>query len=48
VEEFGWPPGLKQAKQRLKSFLLVHDVRYTGKANWNEAHRHWLARFVFP
>lgn len=39
---------LKQAKQRLKSFLLVHDVRYTGKANWNEAHRRWLARFVFP
>lgn len=38
---------LKQAKQRLKSFLLVHDVRYTGKANWNEAHRRWLARFVF-
>ena len=29
---------LKQAKQRLKSFLLVHDVRYTGKANWNDAH----------
>jgi transposase len=23
-----------KAKQRLKSFLLVHDVRYTGKANW--------------
>jgi len=39
---------LKQAKQRLKSFLLVHDVRYTGKANWNEAHRRWLAKFVFP
>ena len=39
---------LKQAKQRLKSFLLVHDVRYTGKANWNDAHRRWLARFVFP
>jgi transposase len=39
---------LKRAKQRLKSFLLVHDVRYTGKANWNDAHRRWLARFVFP
>lgn len=39
---------LKQAKQRLKSFLLVHDVRYTGNANWSDAHRRWLARFVFP
>lgn len=39
---------LKQAKQRLKSFLLVHDVRYTGKANWGDAHRRWLSKFVFP
>lgn len=38
---------LAKAKQRLKSFLLVHDVRYVGKANWGEAHRRWLARFVF-
>jgi len=38
----------QRAKQRLKSFLLVHDVHYTGKANWNGAHRRWLARFVFP
>jgi len=39
---------LKRAKQRLKSFLLVHDVRYLGKANWGEAHRRWLSKFVFP
>jgi len=39
---------LRQAKQRLKSFLLVHDVRYTGKANWGDAHRRWLSKFVFP
>jgi transposase len=39
---------LAKAKQRLKSFLLVHDVRYVGKANWGEAHRRWLAQFVFP
>jgi transposase len=39
---------LRCAKQRLKSFLLVHDVRYTGKANWGEAHRRWLSKFVFP
>lgn len=38
---------LAKAKQRLKSFLLVHDVRYSGKANWGEAHRRWLAKFVF-
>ena len=38
---------LAKAKQRLKSFLLVHDVRYTGKANWGEAHRRWLSKFVF-
>jgi transposase len=38
---------LAKAKQRLKSFLLVHDVRYVGKANWGEAHRRWLAKFVF-
>jgi transposase len=24
------------------------DVRYTGKANWNDAHRRWLARCDFP
>lgn len=36
-----------KAKQRLKSFLLVHDVRYTGKANWGPAHRRWLSEFVF-
>jgi transposase len=39
---------LRQAKQRLKSFLLVHDVRYIGKANWGDAHRRWLSKFVFP
>jgi transposase len=38
---------LRRAKQRLKSFLLVHDVRYTGRANWSDTHRHWLSRFVF-
>ncbi len=38
---------LAKAKQRLKSFLLVHDVRYTGKANWGPVHRRWLSRFVF-
>ncbi|MGH8848413.1 MAG: IS110 family transposase [Polaromonas sp.] len=39
---------LRQARQRLKSFLLVHGVRYTGAANWGEAHRRWLSEFSFP
>jgi len=34
---------LKAAKHRLKSFLLRHDIRYTGKADWNAAHLRWLA-----
>jgi transposase len=39
---------LRQARQRLKSFLLMHDVRYMGRANWGPAHRRWLSEFVFP
>lgn len=39
---------VKRAKQRLKSFLLVHGVRYEGKGSWNDAHRRWLADFTFP
>ncbi len=33
----------KSARQRLKSFLLRHDVRYQGRANWGEKHLRWLA-----
>src|SRR5687768_17521 len=36
---------LKQAKQHLKYFLLVQDVHYPGKANWNDTDRRRLARF---
>lgn len=39
---------LRQAKQRLKAFLLMHDVRYAGTAKWGPAHRRWLSEFVFP
>lgn len=39
---------LKQARQRLKSFLRVHEVRYAGTAKWGPAHRRWLAEFRFP
>jgi transposase len=38
---------LKQARQRLKSFLLSHGVRYTGRADWGPAHRHWVSRYCF-
>lgn len=34
---------LKTARQRLKSFLLRHDIRYAGKTSWNEKHLRWLA-----
>lgn len=38
---------LRQARQRLKSFLLAHGVGYTGRANWSEAHRRWLCEYSF-
>ena len=39
---------LKNAKLRLKGFLLRHDIRYTGQANWNPAHLRWLSEVVCP
>jgi transposase len=38
----------KTARFRLKSFLLRHDIRYTGRADWNPAHLRWLAKVVCP
>lgn len=38
---------LKQARQRIKSFLLSHGVNYVGRANWGPAHRRWLSTFSF-
>jgi transposase len=38
---------LKQARQRLKSFLLSHGVQYSGRANWGPAHRRWLSTVSF-
>jgi transposase len=38
----------KDAKFRLKAFLLRHDIRYTGRANWNPAHLRWLSEVVCP
>jgi len=39
---------LKAAKLRLKSFLLRHGLNYVGRANWNDAHRRYLAQVVCP
>jgi transposase len=39
---------LKAAKLRLKSFLLRLGLHYLGRANWNDAHRRYLARVVCP
>ena len=39
---------LKDAKVRLKSFLLRLDIHYVGRANWNEVHMRWIARIVCP
>ena len=39
---------LKDAKLRLKAFLLRHDIRYVGRANWGSAHLRWLSEVVCP
>jgi len=33
---------LKTAKHRIKSFLLRHDIRFNGKADWKTPHLRWL------
>jgi transposase len=37
---------LKDAKFRLKAFLLRQDIRYVGRANWGPAHLRWLSEVV--
>jgi transposase len=39
---------LKSAKLRLKSFLLRLGMNYVGRADWNDAHRRYLAKVVCP
>src|ERR671937_1970159 len=39
---------LKDAKFRLKAFLLRHDIRDPGRANWSPAHLRWLSEVVCP
>src|SRR5262245_464579 len=33
---------------RLKAFVLRHDIRSTGRANWGPAHLRWLSAVVCP
>ena len=39
---------LTRAKQRLKAFLLRQGYRYSGKADWREAHQRYLRRLMLP
>jgi transposase len=39
---------LKDAKCRLKAFVLRHDIRDVGRANWGPAHLRWLSEVVCP
>lgn len=39
---------LRAAKQRLLLFLLRLGLHYTGKTNWNDAHRRYLAKVACP
>jgi transposase len=39
---------LKNAKLRLKSFLLRLGLHYVGRADWTAAHRRYLAKVVCP
>src|SRR4030095_10272892 len=39
---------LKNAKLRLKAFLLRLGLHYVGRADWTNAHRRYLAKVVGP
>jgi transposase len=39
---------LKNANLRLKAFLLRLGLHYVGRADWNDAHRRYLAKVVCP
>ena len=36
------------AKQQLKSFLLRHGVKFSGKGDWKQTHMVWLAGLAMP
>jgi transposase len=39
---------LRRCRQRLKSFLLRHGYRYSGRANWSQPHMRYLRELVLP
>jgi transposase len=39
---------LRRSRVRLKSFLLRHNYRYHGKANWSQPHMCYLRELVLP
>ena len=39
---------LKNARLRLKAFLLRLGLHYVGRADWNAAHKRYLAKVVCP
>ena len=39
---------MKNAKLRLKAFLLRLGLHYVGRADWNAAHCRYLAKVVCP
>ena len=38
----------RQARNRLKGFLLRLGFRYTGKSSWNDAHKRYLSSLLMP
>jgi len=38
----------RQARNRLKGFLLRLGYRYTGQSSWNDAHKRYLSGLVMP
>ena len=38
----------RQARNRLKGFLLRLGFRYTGRSSWNDAHQRYLSGLVMP
>ena len=38
----------RQARHRLKGFLLRLGFRYTGKSSWNDAHKRYLSGLLMP
>ena len=38
----------RQARNRLKGFLLRQGFRYTGRSSWNDAHKRYLSGLLMP